>query len=99
MASALNTLNQVKEVFVKLKEELGKIIVGQEHIIEHVLISILTNQNALLESYPGLGKTLLIKSISEILDLDFKRIQNTPDLMPSDVIGTYMKKKLNNIKK
>ena len=99
MASALNTLNQVKEVFVKLKEELGKIIVGQEHIIEHVLISILTNQNALLESYPGLGKTLLIKSISEILDLDFKRIQNTPDLMPSDVIGTYIKKKLNNIKK
>jgi len=64
--------------------------VGQEHIIEHVLISILTNQNALLESYPGLGKTLLIKSISEILDLDFKRIQNTPDLMPSDVIGTYI---------
>lgn len=69
-------------------EELGKIIIGQRHIIEHVLITLLCRGHALIIGVPGLAKTLLIKSVAEILDLKFSRIQFTPDLMPSDITGT-----------
>lgn len=71
-----------------LKKEIGKIIVGQEETIEQLLITFLAGGHALLEGVPGLAKTLMIRTLAEAVDLKFKRIQFTPDLMPSDIIGT-----------
>ncbi len=76
--------------FDALKKEVGKVIVGQEEIVEQVLIAIMTGNNALLEGYPGVAKTLLVRTLADALDLKFSRIQNTPDLMPSDITGTYV---------
>lgn len=72
----------------KLKDEIGKIIVGQEEVVRAVLISLFSNGHSLLVGVPGLAKTLLVSTIAEVLDLDFKRIQFTPDLMPSDITGS-----------
>ncbi|MEK3935264.1 MoxR family ATPase [Sporosarcina sp. FSL W7-1349] len=72
----------------RVKEEIGKFIVGQEEAIEFSLYAILSDGHALLEGLPGLGKTMLIRTISEVLDLSFSRIQFTPDLMPADITGT-----------
>ena len=72
----------------QLKQEIGKVIVGQEEVIDQVLLSLFCNGHSLLVGVPGLAKTLLIKTISEALDLSFNRIQFTPDLMPSDIIGS-----------
>jgi len=74
--------------YATLKNEIGKIIIGQEDAIDHVLISILCGGHSLLIGVPGLAKTLLVNSVSEALGLDFKRIQFTPDLMPSDIVGS-----------
>ncbi len=71
-----------------LKKEIGKIIIGQEETVEHLLITFLAGGHALLEGVPGLAKTLMIKTLAQTIDLNFKRIQFTPDLMPSDIIGT-----------
>lgn len=71
-----------------LRKEMKKVIVGQEEIIEQLLITFLAGGHALLEGVPGLAKTLMIRSLSEAIDLRFRRIQFTPDLMPSDIIGT-----------
>lgn len=71
-----------------LKKEISKVIVGQEEIIDQLLITFLAGGHALLEGVPGLAKTLMIRSLSEAIDLRFRRIQFTPDLMPSDIIGT-----------
>lgn len=71
-----------------LKKEIGKVIVGQEEILDQLLISFLAGGHALLEGVPGLAKTLMIRSLSEAIHLRFRRIQFTPDLMPSDIIGT-----------
>ncbi len=82
---------EIKELTDKLpllKKEIGKVIVGQEETIEHMLITFLAGGHALLEGVPGLAKTLLIKTISQAIDLEFNRIQFTPDLMPSDIVGT-----------
>jgi MoxR-like ATPase len=67
---------------------IGKVIVGQQRVIEAVLVAIFSGGNVLLEGVPGLGKTELVKALSRVLDLDFRRIQFTPDLMPADIIGT-----------
>lgn len=72
----------------QVKEEIGKFIVGQEEAVEFAIYSILADGHALLEGLPGLGKTMLIRTISEVLDLSFSRIQFTPDLMPADITGT-----------
>jgi MoxR-like ATPase len=72
----------------ELKQEIKKVIVGQEEIIDQLLITFLAGGHALLEGVPGLAKTLMIRSLSEAIDLHFRRIQFTPDLMPSDIIGT-----------
>ena len=72
----------------ELKEEIGKIIIGQDEVVNGLITSILSNGHALLIGVPGLAKTLLIKTISEALDLSFNRVQFTPDLMPSDIIGS-----------
>src|SRR5436309_14915677 len=69
-------------------EELGKVIVGQREVVELILAAIFTRGHCLLVGVPGLAKTLIVSSISRILDIGFKRIQFTPDLMPSDITGT-----------
>ena len=71
-----------------LKQEIAKVIVGQEETVEQLLITFLAGGHALLEGVPGLAKTLLIKTISQAIELKFSRIQFTPDLMPSDIVGT-----------
>ncbi|EOZ99110.1 ATPase, MoxR family [Indibacter alkaliphilus LW1] len=71
-----------------LKKEIAKVIVGQEEAVEEVLIALLAGGHCLLEGVPGLAKTLLVKTLSEAMDLQFKRIQFTPDLMPGDILGT-----------
>ena len=72
----------------ELKKEIGKVIIGQDEVVNGLITSILSNGHALLIGVPGLAKTLLIKTISEALDLSFNRVQFTPDLMPSDIIGS-----------
>lgn len=79
---------EFRETFLKIQQEVSKQIVGQKEIIEGVLICLMTGGHALLEGVPGLGKTLLIRTLHEVLDLQFSRIQFTPDLMPADIIGT-----------
>jgi MoxR-like ATPase len=74
--------------FEKLRNEVGKMIVGHQDIVEAVLVSLFAGGHVLLEGVPGLGKTLLIRTLSEALSLHFSRIQFTPDLMPADIIGT-----------
>jgi len=86
----IRNLERVKEVFTKVQEELSQVIVGQEEVVGQIIVSILCNGNAVLESLPGLAKTTMIKAVAKMLDLDFSRVQSTPDLMPSDVIGTYL---------
>jgi len=71
-----------------IKKEIKKVIVGQDKMIDALLIGLLTNGHILLEGVPGLAKTLTIKTLSQVLNLDFKRIQFTPDLLPTDIIGT-----------
>ena len=82
---------EVKKLTTKLsdlKKEIGKVIIGQEETIEQLIITFLAGGHALLEGVPGLAKTLMIRTLAETVDLKFKRIQFTPDLMPSDIIGT-----------
>ncbi len=74
--------------YARLRAELGKLIVGQDVVIEQVMLTILAGGNSLIVGVPGLAKTLLIHSIAQVLDLRFSRIQFTPDLMPSDITGT-----------
>ena len=74
--------------YKKLREEISKVIVGHEEIVEGVLICLFAGGHALLEGVPGLGKTLLIRTLSDALHLQFARIQFTPDLMPADITGT-----------
>ncbi len=71
-----------------LKDEIGKVIVGQGDTVEQLLIALLAGGHVLLEGVPGLAKTLMVKTLAQTVDLEFKRIQFTPDLMPSDIIGT-----------
>jgi MoxR-like ATPase len=73
--------------FQELKNEIGKVIIGQDEVVNNLLISIFSNGHSLLIGLPGLAKTLLVKTISEVLDLKFNRIQFTPDLMPGDITG------------
>lgn len=87
---SIRNIEKLKDTFSNVSKEISKIIVGQEEVVEQILIAILCDSNALLESYPGLGKTTMVKTVSDVLDLKFSRIQNTPDLMPSDIIGTYV---------
>ncbi|PKP54533.1 MAG: AAA family ATPase [Candidatus Altiarchaeales archaeon HGW-Altiarchaeales-3] len=78
------------KIYRILRNEVGKVIVGQDEVMEQLMISILTGSHALVEGFPGLGKTKIISTLSKIMDLKFKRIQCTPDIMPSDITGTYI---------
>jgi MoxR-like ATPase len=82
----------------ELKKEIGKVIIGQEEVINGVITSIFSNGHALLIGVPGLAKTLLIKTISEALDMSFNRVQFTPDLMPSDILGSEILDETRNLK-
>jgi MoxR-like ATPase len=84
------TYSSSNRIFKELFDEIGKVIVGQREAVEQMMIAILCNSHALVESNPGLAKTLTISTISKALDLKFNRIQCTPDLMPSDITGTYI---------
>lgn len=77
-----------RQTFSALRDEIGKVIVGHQDIVDGTLIAIFAGGHVLLEGVPGLGKTLLVRTLSEVLELSFNRIQFTPDLMPADILGT-----------
>ena len=81
-------VGEFRDDFAKLRDELGKMIVGHADVMRDVLVCLFAGGHTLLEGVPGLGKTLLIRTLSQALSLDFSRIQFTPDLMPADIIGT-----------
>jgi len=80
--------DQFREEFDRIRREVAKVIVGQERVVETVITAIVGGGNVLLEGVPGLGKTELVKTLGRLLDLEFRRVQFTPDLMPADIIGT-----------
>lgn len=84
----VEAINALKDTYHKFFNEINKVIFGQDDIIKEVLISVYSNGHCLLVGVPGLAKTLLVNTLAEVLGLDYKRIQFTPDLMPSDIIGT-----------
>ncbi len=89
--SAINEMIKEKSAFVSvLKTEVKKRIVGQDYMIERILVAIFTNGHILLEGVPGLAKTLAVRTIADAMELDFKRIQFTPDLLPSDLTGSLI---------
>jgi MoxR-like ATPase len=81
-------VEKLNDTVQKIKQEIGKVIIGQDTIIDQLIISLLSKGHCLLIGVPGLAKTLLIKTLAEVMDLNFSRIQFTPDLMPSDITGT-----------
>src|SRR6187455_3005622 len=88
LKSVEQTVQKIIQRLQSLKQEIQKVIVGQEETIDQLLITFLAGGHGLLEGVPGLAKTLMIRTLSEAIDLKFRRIQFTPDLMPSDIIGT-----------
>jgi MoxR-like ATPase len=83
-------IEDAKKTFDYIFSELNKVIVGQTEVLKQVSVALLADSHALLEGYPGLAKTLAVKTLAQLLDLKFSRVQNTPDLMPSDITGTYI---------
>src|SRR5213593_1471088 len=81
-------IQSFRDTYAALQNEIGKVIVGHEAIVESTLIALFGGGHVLLEGVPGLGKTLLVRTLSDVLDISFNRIQFTPDLMPSDILGT-----------
>jgi len=86
--SDVGSLKELLKKYQTLKQEISKVIVGQDAVVEQILISIFSGGHSLLVGVPGLAKTLMVNTISKALGLDFKRIQFTPDLMPSDILGS-----------
>lgn len=87
-SSDVEAADALNRAYGQLRAEIGKVIVGQDEVVKFVLISVFSNGHCLLVGVPGLAKTLLVQTVAQVLDLDFKRIQFTPDLMPSDIIGS-----------
>src|SRR5437660_12214035 len=81
-------IQSFRQAYNALRAEIGKVIVGHDTIVEGTLIALFAGGHVLLEGVPGLGKTLLVRTLSQVLDLSFNRIQFTPDLMPADILGT-----------
>src|SRR3989338_8285798 len=84
------SMEEIQKKFKIVKSEVGKVIIAQDAVVDQVIIALLCNGHAYLEGYPGLAKTLLVKSLAQVLDLSYNRIQGTPDLLPSDITGTYV---------
>ena len=83
-------ISQFRTTYTALRTEIGKVLVGQDAIVEYTLIALFGGGHVLLEGVPGLGKTLLVRTLGEVLELSFNRIQFTPDLMPADILGTNL---------
>src|SRR5208283_5759400 len=83
-------LAEFQRVFARAEEEVGKVIVGHRDVVRKLLTALFAGGHILIEGVPGLGKTLMVKTASDVLGLSFKRIQFTPDLMPADIIGTQV---------
>src|SRR5512137_2645398 len=83
-------IQQFRQAYAAVRAEIGKVIVGQDAVVEGTLIALFGGGHVLLEGVPGLGKTLLVRTLGEALDLSFSRIQFTPDLMPADILGTNL---------
>src|SRR5688572_14142086 len=81
-------VGRLRDARAKIKHELAKVVVGQEEIIDALMIGMLCRGHILLQGVPGLGKTLMARTLSRTLDMEFRRIQFTPDLMPADITGT-----------
>ncbi len=88
--SDVEAMDALAQAYRDLSKEIGKVIVGQDDVVKAVIISLFSNGHSLLVGVPGLAKTLLVSTIAEVLDLEFKRIQFTPDLMPSDITGSEL---------
>ena len=86
--SDVEAADALKQAYHEITAEIGRVIVGQHEVVKFILISIFSNGHCLLVGVPGLAKTLLVQTVAQVLDLDFKRIQFTPDLMPSDIVGS-----------
>src|SRR6266404_5063116 len=84
----IQSIKRLRDAFKNIKTQLSRIIVGQDQVIEELLIALFSRGHCILEGVPGLAKTLMISTLSKCLSLDFSRIQFTPDLMPSDITGT-----------
>src|SRR5690242_12359867 len=84
----LESMRKLKAAFDEIKKQLTRVIVGQDLVIEELLIALFSRGHCILEGVPGLAKTLMISTLARCLSLDFSRIQFTPDLMPSDITGT-----------
>src|SRR5262252_8656355 len=87
-AADVQTVEQLRAAHRQLRQEIGKVIVGQENVLDQLLMAIFCRGHALLMGVPGLAKTLMVSTLAQALDLTFKRIQFTPDLMPSDITGS-----------
>src|SRR2546429_6568948 len=83
-------VREFRRLFTSIEEEVGRVIVGHRDVVRKVLTAFFAGGHVLLEGVPGLGKTLMVKSLGQALGLSFKRIQFTPDLMPSDIVGTQV---------
>lgn len=83
-------MTHYKQVFDAMIKEVNKVVIGQDKVVEQIIAAMLCDSNVLLEGYPGVAKTMMVRTIAQLMDLSFSRIQSTPDLMPSDVTGTYI---------
>ncbi|NNM18087.1 MAG: AAA family ATPase, partial [Croceitalea sp.] len=96
--SDVAAVKELVEKHIALKKEISKVIVGQEEVVDQILLSIYCGGHSLLIGVPGLAKTLMVNTIAQTLGLDFKRIQFTPDLMPSDILGSEVLDQNRNFK-
>ena len=87
-SSDIEAIDALSASFKKIRQEIGNVIVGQDDVVKSVLISIFSNGHCLLVGVPGLAKTLLVQTVAQVLDLSYNRVQFTPDLMPSDILGS-----------
>src|SRR5687767_11819833 len=90
MSDITPKLEHFRATFRRIADEMRRLIVGQDDVIEGVLVAFFAGGHVLLEGVPGLGKTMLVRALGEVVDLQFQRIQFTPDLMPADVTGTNL---------
>ena len=81
------TCESFHRTFHRIREEMARVVVGQDRAVEHLLVSVFSGGHALLTGMPGLGRTLIVQTLADILELSYRRIQFTPDLLPSDIVG------------
>src|SRR4051794_16068793 len=84
------TADEFRQTAAAIENQVGQVIVGQSELVRNTVITLLAGGNALLEGVPGLGKTMLVRTLSQAVDCSFSRIQFTPDLMPADIVGTNL---------